>query len=129
VFFLAGGAVDWKSVMQKTVATSSTAAEYIALSDAARSVVGMRNFLASLGYPQEAPTILYEDNSGAICIARGAGRPERSRHLDIRYHYVKELVASGVVSVEYISTDLQLADGLTKSLEKVKFKRFVEAVM
>jgi hypothetical protein len=129
LFFLCDGPVLWKSVLQKSVALSSTGAEYVALSDAARTAVGERHLLSSLGYFQEFPTTLFEDNTGAISIAGGGGQPQRSRHIDIRYHYIKELIEREVVRVRYIPTSRQLADGLTKSLDRVKFLAFCKGVL
>jgi hypothetical protein len=125
VFTLCNGPIMWRSFMEKSVALSSSGAEYMALSDASREVVVLRSFLFSLSAPQDMSTILYEDNTAAIAIAEGEGQPQRTRHIDIRFHYVKELVARGVIEIVYIPTAQQPADGLTKGLDKIKHGKFV----
>jgi hypothetical protein len=126
IFTLCNGPVMWRSFMEKSVALSSTAAEYMALSDASREVLVLRSFLSALSAPQDLSTILFEDNMAAITIAEGEGQPQRTRHVDIRYHFVKELVLRGDVEIVYIPTAEQLADGLTKGLDKIKHGRFVK---
>ena len=98
------------------VALSSMEAEYIALSELSRTIIYMRNFLADIGFPQSQPTIIYEDNASAIHLASHSNIPVKSRHILLRYHFIKFAIESGAVEVHYINSAGQRADCLTKSL-------------
>ena len=120
---LAGGVFSWTSRAQKTVAHSSTDAEYMALSDCSRQVVWVRSLLKELGYKLTA-TEIASDNQGAIFNASNPVTEKRSKHIDIRYHYIRELVERGVVHVLYIQGVDNPADVLTKNLGHTKFSKF-----
>ena len=120
---LAGGVFSWTSRAQKTVAHSSTDAEYMALSDCSRQVVWVRSLLKELGYKLSA-TEIASDNQGAIFNASNPVTEKRSKHIDIRYHYIRELVERGVVHVLYIQGVDNPADVLTKNLGHTKFSKF-----
>ena len=85
---LAGGAISWKSSAQKTVALSSTEAEYMALSDCSRQVVWMHTLLGELGYHLK-PVPICGDNQGSIFITSNPVTEQRSKHIDIRFHFVR----------------------------------------
>jgi hypothetical protein len=89
---MAGGAISWQSKLQPTVAQSTTEAEYIAASAAAREGVYLRHLLSDLGFEQQEPTIVYEDNTGAIALAENPVHHSRTKHIDIRFHYIRECV-------------------------------------
>ena len=88
VLMLAGGAVAWTSRKQKTVALSSTEAEYISLSDAARQIAWVENLFYEIGAPIKS-ILLSVDNQGAIFWAQNPAQEHRSKHIDIRYHFVR----------------------------------------
>ncbi|CAN0165000.1 unnamed protein product [Phaeothamnion confervicola] len=90
--------------------------EYMALFDVAQEAEQLRTLLAHLGVEQTAPTVIHEDNTAALAVAMAAGHTRQSRHIRIRYHVTRELVAAGVIVVEQVSTADQLADGLTKNV-------------
>ena len=92
VFSLAGGAVSWLSKKEATVALSTTEAEYVAPSTATQEAVWLRRLLADMGEPPEGPTEIYEDNQGAISIAKSPVGHARTKHIDIRYHFVRKRV-------------------------------------
>lgn len=124
VFTLGNAAVSWKSKLQHTVALSSTEAEYLALSAAVREALFLRNLLGDL-HPAAAGTItLFEDNQSTIKQAYNLQSSDRTKHVDIRHHFIKQHVAKGDVALEYIPTAEQLADALTKSLDRVKVSYF-----
>jgi hypothetical protein len=122
---LAGGPISWTSRAQKTIALSSTEAEYMALSNCSRQVVWMHTLMGELGYTLTAIPIC-GDNQGSIFIASNPVTEKRSKHIDIRYHYVREVVNRGLVKIYFIDSDENPADLLTKNLGSVKFLKFRE---
>ncbi|KAE8962079.1 hypothetical protein PR001_g29825, partial [Phytophthora rubi] len=111
-----GAPVMWRSTFQKTVALSSTEAEYMALSDCVKECVWMRRLLKDIGAEQVGATVIYEDNQGAMALAKNVGYQARTKHIDIRYHFIREKVVSNEVELEYVDTKNQLADFMTKGL-------------
>ena len=103
------------------VALSSMEAEYITLCETSRVVIYMRRFLSDIGFPQSQPTIIFEDNSAAISLASCSNIPKKSRHILLRYHFIKYAVESGQVEVHYIDTKKQRADFFTKVLSTPEF--------
>ena len=81
----------------------------------------MRTFLKDIGFEQKAPTIIYEDNSSAISLASCSNIAKKSRHILLRYHFIKFAVESGHVEVHYVDTKDQRADILTKAANKSQF--------
>ncbi|CAM9667740.1 unnamed protein product, partial [Phaeothamnion confervicola] len=115
-FLLAGGVLAFSSRLQHSVAQSTMESEYMALFDASQEVEQLRMLLAHLSVEQTAPTLIHEDNTAALAVAMAAGHMRQSRHIRIRYHFTRELVAAGVIVVEQVITADQLADGLTKNV-------------
>ncbi|KAE9081823.1 hypothetical protein PF010_g21832 [Phytophthora fragariae] len=111
-----GAPVMWRSTFQKTVALSSTEDEYMALSDCVKECVWMRRLLKDIGAEQVGATVIYEDNQGAMALAKNVGYQARTKHIDIRYHFIQEKVVSNEVELEYVDTKNQLADFMTKGL-------------
>lgn len=105
-----------KSQKQNLVTLSSTEAEYVALHHAATEVVYFRRLLATLGYEQKDPTIIFQDNQSTILWARGQRNHSRTKHLNVKYHYIEELINDGIVELDYMSTTEMMADLLTKPL-------------
>ena len=118
IFMLAGAPVSWRSKRQSVVALSSTEAEYIAAANAAREAIYLRKLLADMEFPQEETTVVYEDNQGAIKLANSNGVNQRTKHIDEKYHYVKDMVEKKEIKLEYLSTSEMLADCLTKAIGK-----------
>jgi len=100
VVLVAGGAITWKSKKQTTIALLSTEAEYVALSEAGREACWLRNLFEELGYPQEFPILIKGDNDGSISMVKNHQFHNRSKHIAIRWHWVRELVEQGLVSIE-----------------------------
>ncbi|KAE8883223.1 Retrovirus-related Pol polyprotein from transposon TNT 1-94 [Phytophthora fragariae] len=117
--------VVFKSKFQRTVALSSAEAEYMALSLCVQEVLWTRAMLTDMGTLQRNATTIWEDNQGAIALAQNAGYHGRTKHVDIRHHFIRENVERGTVKVEYVDTKNQLADILTKALgtKTLKFLR------
>ena len=116
MFSIGEAPISWRSKKQRTVALSSTEAEYMASTQATKEAVWLRHLLAELGYPQDGPTIIQEDNQGAIAITCNPCHHERTKHIDIQYHFVREKTEDGTVLLEYCPTEEQVADLLTKPL-------------
>jgi hypothetical protein len=119
---LSGTAISWNSRAQKTIALSSTEAEYMSLSDTCRQLIWMHSFLKELGMP--VGTIpLCEDNQGAIFNASNPVQEKRTKHIDIRFHYIREKVSKGQVSLYFVTMDKNAADMFTKNLSRDSFLR------
>ena len=113
-FILSGAAISWASRKQPTVAHSSTEAEYMAASDAAKEAVWWRLFLSCLGYPMRHATTILSDNQGSIALSKNPEGHRRVKHIDVRHHYIREQVAKGTITLDYVSTTKMAADVLTK---------------
>ncbi|KAJ3559232.1 hypothetical protein NM688_g461 [Phlebia brevispora] len=127
VIRLAGGAFSWSSRTQKTVAHSIMESEYMALSDCSRQVVWVRQLLNELGLPLK-PTPISVDNQSAIFTTTNPIMERRSKHIDIRYHYICEVIERNEVEVLHIASEDNPADMFTKNLGHVKHHKFCEAV-
>jgi hypothetical protein len=126
IFTLAGGPISWSSKRQHTVATSSCEAEYIGQCNATKEAVWLRLLLRELAYPMIGPTTIFADNKSAIALAKNPVYHGRSRHIDIQYHYTREKVNDNTIQLVYLPTIEMVADGLTKPLDQIKHKRFVD---
>ena len=114
--------MSWFSRVQTCVATSSREAEYVALGDAVKGAMFIRGILKFLEpKAQERTIVAHEDNEGAIHLATNPFSSSRSRHIDVRHHFVRHQVLENIVRVEYISSENQRADILTKALEAKYF--------
>ena len=116
VLMLEGAAVFWNSKLQSTVAASTTESEFIALFHASRAVDSLRALLAFVDAKQLAATDVFEDNSGALALSGNPMSQSLSRAIDVKYHYVREMVSTRVVNVVHTPTQIQRADVLTKAL-------------
>ncbi|KAH9737203.1 Integrase catalytic domain-containing protein [Citrus sinensis] len=127
IFMMAGGAISWKSVKQTLIASSTMEAEYVACFEATRHALWMQNFITGLDCILAVPRPLkiYCDNSAAVSFSHNTGSSSRSKHIDIKYLFVREKIALSCVSVEYIPTELMLADPLTKALAPKVFREHV----
>jgi hypothetical protein len=120
---LGKGAIFAKSTKQKLVSKSSTEAELIGLSDSFTQAIWTRDFLIEQGY-QVGPATIYQDNKSTIALAeKGRSTSDRTRHIHIRYYFVKDRIDSKEVRIEYMQTGLMLADLLTKPLQGELFRR------
>ena len=123
VYTLGGAAVSWSSRLQPTVALSSSESEYMAVASATQEAIHLRRLLGSLGFNQGNPTVLYCDNQGAIAMADNPIMHKRTKHIDIRHHFIREVVSRGEVELRYIPTGDQIADLLTKALPRATVQR------
>lgn len=121
LFQISGGAVTWKSKKQSCVALSTAEAEYIALSSAVQESVWLRQLTSELGSPPKTPTTIFEDNQSAIAMSKNPQFHGRAKHIDIKYHFIREQVNSGTVKLEYCPTEEMTADIFTKGLSREQF--------
>lgn len=130
VFCLNGGAISWKSSKQDTVADSTTEAEYIAASEAAKEAVWMKKFIEELGVvPSIAnPVDLYCDNNGAIAQAKEPRSHQRSKHILRRFHLIREIIARGDIKICRVDSDDNVADPLTKPLSQAKHEGHARSI-
>lgn len=115
------GPIVYRAKAQPSVVLSSVEAEYMALSAAAQEVVWVRLLLHDMGANIAAPTTILEGNQGAITLSKNTGYSARTKHIDIRHHFVRERIAAGQVTVQYVQTESQMADILTKTLSTKRF--------
>ena len=125
IFLLANGPISWKSKLQTIIAQSTTEAEYVAINAATKEAIFIISLLKELGYYKQSKFPLYTDNNGALLLAKNPVFHERTKHIAVKYHYIRELINKGIIDLIYISTQEQKADGLTKALERTKFNRFL----
>ena len=117
LFLLAGGAVSWLSKKQAVVALSTTEAEYVALSLAAQEATWLQKLLTDLQMPTE-PIVIKEDNHGALALSRNPIVHSRTKHIDIRFHFIRKALEDGIVDVAYCPTSEMVADILTKPIPR-----------
>ena len=125
-----GNSVLWKSIKQKTVATSSTEAELICIFDGLDYLIWIRNVLAFLGYPQGTSTI-FQDNTSTITMAymgRGSSG-SRTRHIDIKYFYIKQFLDSKDLEIDHLGRDNMTADFFASPRQGTVFRRFRDMIM
>jgi hypothetical protein len=127
VFLVDGGAVSWSSKRQELVTLSTTEAEYVAATHAAKEAVWLRAFISEVFQPINNPLTLYSDNQSAIALTKNDQFHARTKHIDIRFHYIRYIVADGKISLIYCPTNDMVADTLTKALPSAKAKHFAAA--
>lgn len=118
LFKLSICAVSWETKKQKTVTLSTCEAEYMALTECTKETVFLQRFLKELGFEELTNITIYGDNLGAIKLAENPVFHQRSKHIDIKYQYVREALHNENLKIEHISTANMVADMLTKGLPK-----------
>jgi hypothetical protein len=121
VFLLGTSLVTWCSQKQRVVALSSCEAEYIASANAACQGIWLSRLLSGLLGIQTPKVKLLVDNKSAIALSKNPVHHDRSKHIDTRYHFIRDCVERGEVEVDHVGTADQLADILTKALGRVRF--------
>lgn len=126
LFVLSGCPITWDAKKQKTVALSSCEAEYMALAECAKEAIFLQRFLKELGFNDLSNVTIYGDNLGAIKLAENPVFHQRSKHIDIKYHYVRDALRSENLNIKHVSTTDMVADMLTKGLPKRKHLECLE---
>eukprot|EP00253_Pinus_taeda_P016764 PITA_16764 len=124
VFHMGLGAISWASKKQPVVSLSTTETEYVAATAATCQVVWIRRVLRDFCHEQEKGTIIYCDNSSTIALSKNSIFHKRTKHIDTKFHFIRELVNNGEIVLQHCRRDDQLADILTKPLGKKSFNHF-----
>lgn len=120
VFKMSNPAITWFSKRQSTVALSTTEAEYMSMSEATKEALWLKQLADELD-PKLAKTIpLNCDNRSAIDLAESDGFSNRTKHIDVRHHHLREKLQEGIITIEYVPTEQMVADNLTKAVTKEK---------
>lgn len=119
VFKLNGSVISFESVKQKTVALSSMEAEYMAMSEATKEAIYLQNLIHELTGKKECIQI-FNDNRSALYLSANATYHKRSKHIDIRHHFVRDAISKNLIKVDYLRTDEMPIDILTKGLDSEK---------
>ncbi|RVW92102.1 Retrovirus-related Pol polyprotein from transposon TNT 1-94 [Vitis vinifera] len=127
IFMLAGGAISWKSVKQSLIASSTMYAEFVACYGASSQAVWLRNLISELQVVDSIfrPIVIYCDNNAVVFYSKNNKISTGSKHMEIKYLTVKDLVKKGDIVIEHIRTESILADPLTKGLKPITFKEHV----
>ena len=121
---LSGACISWNSRKQPTVALSSTEAEYMSIGAVAQEIKWLLNLQELFPREIRKPFRLWNDNQGAILLSGNAVHHKRTKHVDLRHHFVRDMVSAGQMEIKYLPTNEMVADILTKSLGSVKFNQF-----
>ena len=127
IFMMAGGAVSWRSAKQTLIATSTMEAEFVSCFEATLHGVWLKSFISGLRIMDSIskPLRIYCDNSAAVFMAKNNKSGSRNKHIDIKYLAIRERVKEKKVVIEHVSTELMIADPLTKGMPPFKFKDHV----
>jgi len=125
-FMLAGGPISWKSKKQSSVSLSTTEAEYYALGVACQEAVWLKQIGQELLLPLDGPIHLYSDNTGAVTLSENPVFHNRSKHIDIRWHFVRELIRSKTIRTSHIPGTQNGVDFLMKALNRSEHDRCVK---
>jgi hypothetical protein len=128
LFSVNNAPITWRSGRQSIVTTSTTEAEYVAACDGSKEAVWLRKLFEELGCEMIQPTILFEDNNSCIAQTENPLHHKRTKHIDVYYHYTRQMVEEDIVVLKRIDTSDQVADMLTKPLRKTLFKKHVDCL-
>jgi hypothetical protein len=124
-----GCTISWLSKKQGTVALSTAEAEYMSISSLVQELKWFHQVLTELEIPHTIPMRIYTDNQAAKAISENDLHHQRTKHIDLRHHFVRDAVAAGEVKIEWIQSENQLADVFTKGLNKQTYKRLTQSIM
>jgi transposase InsO family protein len=123
VLILNNGAISWFTRRQRCTSLSTTESEYVAASEATREIVWTRRLLQEIGFEQTSPTSLLCDNQGAVKLVKNPELHKRTKHVDVRYHFIREKEDEGEIVTSYVDSENQLADMFTKALDTTRFTK------
>ncbi|KAL5577780.1 hypothetical protein UlMin_019479 [Ulmus minor] len=127
IFTLFGCTVSWKAQLQSVVALSTTEAEYIAVTEGVKEAMWLKGLVGELGCVHDKVEV-FCDNQSSIHLTKNQMFHERTKHIDIKFHFIRDVVSQGIVSVEKVHTDDNPADMLTKPVTGIKFKHCLDLV-
>jgi hypothetical protein len=126
ILYLMNVPVCWRSKSQKGVTLSSTEAEYVALSEAVKEVNFIYYLLCDIGIEVKLPIIVKTDNVGAMFMAQNSSSGVRTRHVNTRYHFVRENLDDGIIKIEFIKFIENQSDIFTKNVTQEIYERHIE---
>jgi hypothetical protein len=129
IYKIGENTVSWKSAKQRAVTISTTEAEYYAACDAAQESQLLVHLLSEFHLKPETSPTLYQDNQGALFIEKNHSQKPRTKHIDIKYHFIKELIQEKKLIVEYKQTSEMMADIFTKPLPIRSFTKHRDNIM
>jgi hypothetical protein len=121
-FYLGGCLVSWSSKKQSTVSLSTAEAEYIAAANCCTQVLWMKQMLSEIHIHYDAPIPIFCDNTSAISISKNPVMHSKTKHIPIKFHFIREQVLSNIIKLEYVGTKDQIVDIFTKPLPKMQFE-------
>ena len=124
VFLIDGGAMSWASKKQEIVSLSTTESEYIAAMHATKEALWLRSFIGEVLVPLDEPITLFSDNQSAIALAKDHQYHTHTKHIDIRFHFIRWVVNDGKIHLVFCPTNDMVANTLTKALPSPKVKHF-----
>jgi len=124
VFLIDSGAISWSSKHQEIVSLSTTESEYVATMHGMKEALWLRSLLSDIFGPITGPTTLFSDNQAAIALTRDHQYHSRTKHINVRYHFIRWIIKKGSLCLIYCPTNDIIADTLTKALPSVKVKHF-----
>ena len=127
VFTMAGGPVSWRSILQSTIALSSTEAKYMAVTEIVKKTIWLQGLVTDLGFKQQEVTV-YCDSQSAIHLAKNQVYHSRTKHIDVRFHFIREILDEGDILLQKIGTEDNPADMLTKVVTGIKFQHCLELI-
>lgn len=125
VFKMSNGVISWESRKQRTVALSSTEAEYVAVAEATKEAIYLKNLNFEITGQMNCVS-LFNDNMGAQALANNPVYHKRTKHIDVRHHFVRDAVSNNQIKLLYLPTDKMTADIFTKSLTADKHDRCIK---
>jgi hypothetical protein len=128
VFLVNGGAISWSSKKQELVTLSTAESEYVAATYAAKEALWLRRIISEVFQPLTKPVTLYSDSQSAIALTKDGSYHARTKHIDIRYHFIRFVVQNKSIKLIYCPTEDMTADILTKALPNIKAKHFAKAL-
>ena len=128
VIYLCGAAISWRSKGQKSVSLSSTEAEYIAILEVAMEILYIAGILKFLGVKIKYPIEVNVDNIGAVYLAKNATTGNRTKHIDTRYHFVREYIEDGIVKVIFVRSENNDVDIFTKNVNTATFNKLAKNI-
>ena len=127
--FLCGALISWKSKSQKSVTLSSTESEYVAISEVCQEIIFIKNILEFMGINIQFPMTVNVDNVGAIYLAHKSTGSQRTRHIDSRFHYVREYIEDGIVKVIFVKSEENKSDPFIKNVSNEVLQKHTESHM
>jgi hypothetical protein len=129
IYRLGGNSVSWKTSKQKCVTLSTTEAEYTAAADAAKEAIWLKDLLTELKLGKKQSPVIHQDNKGAIFLEKTHSLKQRTKHIDIKVHYIREKVQDGDITIRYCKTEEMMADIFTKPLNKQGYTKHRDKIL